>query len=215
MKIGVVGHVSREDEFNNLCKIVDADYRNLDDGSLGCLLNHRRVWSNLDRVVAPADWGLVLEDDAVPCMAFRQQAEAALRRVPQSIDVVSFYLGQQYPPQHMDKVAGAVAEAKRADAHWITADVVMHGVAVAIRGLYIGRMLMTTLKDHPKRPMDEAITLWCRRFGHDVAYTFPSLVDHADLPTCVAHPDGEVRGKGRVAWQFGKREYWTQRSVPL
>ena len=30
------------------------------------------------------------------------------------------------------------------------------------------------------RPIDERITMWCRMFGHPVAYAWPSLLDHDD-----------------------------------
>jgi hypothetical protein len=47
-------------------------------------------------------------------------------------------------------------------------------------------------------------------------YTWPSLVDHADVPSAIAFPtDGEVRERGRVAWKVGTRDRWTRRSVEL
>lgn len=214
MKIGVVGHVSRRDRFAALCADVDADCFNLDDGSLGCAGNHRRVWNHVGRLVGPADWGLVLEDDAVPCNNFRLQAQAALRRVPERIDVVSFYLGRERPAPWQDRIYTATSVARRDDLCWILSDAVIHGVALAIRGLFIPKMLMCTAPS--KRPMDESMTQWCRRFGHDVAFTWPSLVDHADVPTVINHHDDhEERESGRVAWQFGDRAYWTNRAVRM
>lgn len=215
MKIGVVGHHSRGTRALRLIERVNADCFNIDDGSLGCMLNHRRVWGYLESRTAPDDWGLVLEDDAEPVPNFRAQAGAALARVPNGVDVVSFYLGTGRPKQWMDDhVPQAVAAAKREDAHWILADVVIHGVAVAIRGMYIPKMLLRTMGS--RRPLDEAQTQWCRRFGHDVAYTWPSLVNHADVPTIIVnHADHAVRLPGRVAWLVGGRDYWTSRAVVL
>jgi hypothetical protein len=57
--------------------------------------------------------------------------------------------------------------------------------------------------------------LWSTRNNVEVAYTVPSLVDHADGPTLVQHRDSSVREPGRVAWKTGTRRKWDSNSVPL
>ena len=50
--------------------------------------------------------------------------------------------------------------------------------------------------------IDEAITVWCQERGHEVSYCVPSIVDHADGPTLIDHPDGIERDMPRRAVLF-------------
>ena len=210
MRIGIVAHKTRQEMAYNLAKDVHADYISVDPGDLYAARNHRRVWGMLERVTGFDDWGIVLEDDAVPVPNFREQAQASLKVAP--TQVVSFYLGRLRPPQFQDKVKQAVARADSVGAHWIKADATIHGVALAIKGELIGKMLYDT--SHSPRPLDEAITQWCRKFQHDVAYCWPSLCNHADVPSVIGrHSDGAMRESGRVAYRLGTRERWDGRSV--
>ena len=219
MKIGIVAHTSRREMAHQLAKDVEADYISVDGDwgePIGSALNHRRVWELLARFTGQDEYAVVLEDDAIVVPNFRDEAEKALKSLPRLNnsshsrypDVISFYLGKGYPPHWQDEtVPQAISAAKRNNANWIVGDVLLHGVAVAIKGEFIGKMLLTTLGS--PRPFDEAITQWARRFGHPVAYTFGSLVDHNDtLDSVATHPDGMQRETGRVAYEFGVPSHW-------
>jgi GR25 family glycosyltransferase involved in LPS biosynthesis len=215
VKIGIAAHEKRIGMAYNLFHEVDADFINVDNGSLGCEGCHRRVWEQTAAIADDDEWIIVMEDDAVPVENFRQQAEQALAVTPAGTDVVSFYLGQMRPSAWQQFVRQAVAQADSSKACWITSDTALHAVALAIRNKHVvAQMLSRTAES--TRPIDERITLWCRQFGHASAYTWPSLVDHRDEdPVIVRRADGAPRERGRVAWQVGRRDLWTARSVKL
>lgn len=220
--IGVVAHVKRETMAKELASTVEADFPPfVDDGTLGCSTNHRRVWAHL--AAAGSEWGLALEDDAVPVPGFRDQLHQALAASP--CDVVSLYLGSGRPiwfemagrgsaQKLQPLIRQAVDTAHAEDASFILAPKLFHAVAVAIRTPLIPSML-SSVQRSPK-PIDFAIGDWCVAEGHTVAYTSPSLVDHDDTETVIPkHPDGEPRREPRKAHHVGTRTTWTSRSVDI
>lgn len=207
--IAVVAHVSRADAAERLAAAVAAGYIHYDDGTLGCNASHRNTWS-WHAANTTTEWSVTLEDDALPVDGFTGQLSAALAVAPAPI--VSIYLGRQRPPQWQDRIALATAEATRVAAHWITGATVLHAVGIAVRTDLLPAMLAHA--GH-QLPADEAVTAWARHHGHRVAYTWPSLVDHADQPSLVRHRDGDVRLPGRIAWRTGTCSDWTPVAVPL
>lgn len=208
--LGVVGHVDRAEMAVSLAAEVGADAMEVDDGTLGCEANHRRVWARLARYYTDFGWSVVLEDDAVPVADFDAQLSAALNVAPAPI--VSLYLGRLRPPQHQPAIS-ALVESDPA-AHWFVARRLLHAVGVAIRTDLVPDML--ALIGGSGRPIDEAISSWAAVRGLPVAYTWPSLVDHADTPTVIArHADGRPRAAGRVAWRCGGRPAWCADTAPL
>lgn len=204
--IGIVGHTTRSRHAEALARRVHG-FVAIDNGEIGCDGNHRSV---IDRLAAdPADWLVVLEDDAVPVRAFGRHLKTMLPFAPSGL--VSLYLGRQRPPQYQSGIAAAVAEADEVDASWIVASRLLHGVGYAIRA----NLAESLLNFSSRLPIDEHISAWAQLHGHLVSYTWPSLVDHADMPTIVAHPDGQPRPPGRVAWRTGWRENPTTTSVSL
>lgn len=214
-RIGVVAHRTRAATADKLSRRVHADFVSVDTGMLGCEGNHLVVQRHLAGLGAAA-WSVVLEDDAVvPADGFRDQLAAALAAAPAgAAGVVSLYLGRLRPPQYQVAIAASIRAATAAGAHWLLGTRLLHAVAYAIR-----TDLLPSLVDFRTRatvPIDQRITGWARATGAAVAYTWPSLVDHADIPTVIArHPDGQPRPPGRVAWQVGRRDRWTPSSVPL
>ena len=197
----------------NLFHEIRADRIFFDDGTLGCEGNHRTAWAWLASVADDDDQLVVLEDDALPCNDFRAQLDAALAKAP--VDVVSLYLGKARPIQWQNFVKQAVWQANHDDACWIVSNATLHAVGIAIRGPDLVESMLNRTSQYA-RPIDERITMWCRQFGHDVGYCWPSLVDHDDdLPTTVVHRDGKPRERGRVAWKVGTRDRWTRRAVRL
>ncbi len=211
--IGIVAHASRSGVAKELNRAVRADFISIDNGLMGCEGNHFAVQNHLANL--GASWSVVLEDDAVPVDGFRDQLAAALASAPESATVLSFYVGRQRPPQHQGAIGRALQAANMTGAHWLLGNRLLHGVAYAIRTEQLPSLLEFTTRR--PTPIDQHITVWAREtFGRQsVAYTVPSLCNHADMPTVVAHPDGQPRPPGRVAWQTGRRGNWAASSVPL
>jgi hypothetical protein len=207
ISLGVVAHTSRATQARELARCVRADYLSVDDGSLNCDDNHEHVQHHLAGL--PATWAIIVEDDALPVPGFREQAEAALPMAPSPI--VSFYLGRMRPPWAQAGIQSAIEAADTENADWIVGTHLLHGVAYAIR-----TELLPSVMHYPTPlPVDQHISRWAQAHGHLISYTWPSLVDHADGPTVVQHPDGQPREPGRVAWKTSPHDSWSTRSVTL
>lgn len=201
----VVGHEARI-QAADLARHLDAAVVT-DDGTLGADANHLRAWTALGN--AQTSWIGVAEDDAIPVPGFREQLAAALLHAP--TPVVSLYLGRTRPKRWQDRISHALIAADRADACWLTGTHILHAVAVIMR-TELHEDWMDFARTNT-RPIDERLTAWCLVRGHDVAYTWPSLVDHADGPTLIDHT-GQPTGP-RVAWRTGTRTHWTEKAVKL
>jgi hypothetical protein len=210
--IGIVAHIARQAQAQALAERVDATHVCVDDGSLGCEGNHYRTWDLLKR--APTPWAVVLEDDAVPVRDFAAQLDGVLAYAPTPL--VSLYLGRSRPPAWQNWIRQATLRADHADACYIESRRLLHGVGVAMHTGLIGAMLRQTRHLDRGTPVDEAITLWARhqRPPLTVSYCWPSIVDHLDGPTLVAHRDGKPRATARKAWAVGSRNRWHATLVP-
>lgn len=206
--VSVVAHRDRTVMAEKLAFNTYANTVNYDDGTLGACENHRRTWQQL--ALEHSDWSVVLEDDAVPVPCFKTQLDDALTNAPTSI--VSLYLGQQRPPQYQYMIQPAIDRAEKAGAHWLVSRQLLHAVGLAIRTELIPDML--TLLDG-EIPTDEAIGNWANKHFYRIAYSYPSLVDHADGETLIQHPDGQHRPPGRIAWKTGTRPQWTRNYVEM
>lgn len=207
-RIGIVAHHKRLQMADRLSQTVQADILSIDPGNIGANGNHKRVWAELGSY--DSDWSAVLEDDAVPVADFRGQLEAVLQAAPAPI--VSAYLGQKRPPQAQPLIRAAIARADHDDAHFIVGNQMFHAVAIAMHTSLIDDML-SSLRAY--LPIDQAIGRWARSRGHEIAHCWPSIVNHADAPTLISHPDGKPRPPGRVAHRIGTRADWSSKSVAL
>jgi GR25 family glycosyltransferase involved in LPS biosynthesis len=202
--IGIVAHTARSAQAQHLADLTGAAFISFDDGTLGCAANHTQAWQQL--VTAGTEWVAVLEDDAIPVNNFRAQLEQALAVAPSPI--VSLYLGTSRPKHWQHFVTAAVHHANQADVSWLTATHLLHCVGVAVRTEHAP--LMAAWCSHLDQPLDD------HPVGqHLIAYTWPSLVDHADETTVVLHPDGQTRDRPRVAHRVGTRGTWTDRTVQI
>lgn len=203
--VAIVAHTARRTAAEHLAHTLQADYVAMDDGTLGCEANHLRAW-DWHQHNTTTEWSIVLEDDAIPAPDFRDQLAAALAVAPSSI--VSLYLGTGNPPHWQPHVRNAIAAA--GDACWLTSHNLLHAVGVAIRT----ELLPMQLDQH--MPIDTAISNWAKRYGHRVAYTLPSLVDHADTtPVITTRHDGRPRTAPRHAHRHGSRDHWTATTAKL
>jgi len=203
--VGVVGHYDRQHQVDELGAQVDADFVCMDDGALGCRANHVNAWNW--HAAWPAEWAVVLEDDAIPVAGFRDQLSAVLAVAPAPI--VSLYLGYGYiydrdVKHHLD-------QAEIIDANWIVTGRVLHAVGLAIRGELVESLLAALPRDKTQA-IDRSVSLWARRAGHEVAYTIPSLVDHRD-DTSLVLP--HRRRSPRKAWKVGGRKQWNTTSIAM
>ncbi|MFG1794146.1 hypothetical protein [Nocardia sp. NPDC049149] len=208
ISIAVVAHQARIVEATELARSLDAVI-SVDDGTLRAEGNHLQAW----RMTAEreSDYALVLEDDAQPVPGFVEQAELALAVAPEP--VVSFYTGMTRPKRWQERIAPAIAKADQAGSHWMVSTHVLHAVAVAIHVSL--REDWLDFADGSKLPIDERLTAWCLARDHKVAYSWPSLCNHADGPTLVRHANtGNTTGP-RKAWRTGSRATWTPQSVPM
>lgn len=195
---------------------VNADVMSVDSGIVGCTTNHIRTWTKL--LQHGGDWLVVLEDDAIPVEGFRDYLAMALHDPP--TDIVSLYLGQGYPTAWQRFIKKAVASK---EATYILSTHVLHGLALAIKTDLVNdmlRMVAWMSQEQRQWPIDEQITHWARERGHAIAYTKPSLVDHADGETLVepGHHgiirDGQgTNGIKRVAWEVGTSARWDKTKV--
>lgn len=205
LTIGIVAHTSRRERALALRDQVQADYISIDDGTLGCSGNHHHVAHHLAGI--PSTWTAILEDDALPVPNFRQQLQLALPMSPSPI--VSAYLGKQRPPHWQPKIRKALT--RSGDTNWLIATHLLHAVAYCIRT----DLLPSLLAHHSDLDSDQHISNWAQTYGHTVAYTMPSLADHADLPTTTGHKDGHPRRPGRTAWVVGTRQHWSTQAMAL
>lgn len=146
----------------------------------------RRAWEAIDQA---ADWGMVVQDDALPCADLIAGMEKALDRVPPNV-LVTPYIGTRRPVA--GRVERVVREAAAAGAAFIEMPSLNWGVAITAPTSIIDEMLpWCDVQDYPN--YDRRIG----RFAIDVKRmgtwcTFPSLVEHRNIPSLIGHGDGRV-----------------------
>jgi len=150
----------------------------------------RRAWQAIDQ---DADWGMVVQDDALVCQDLIPGLEEALDHLPE-VGVVSPYIGTRRPAAN--QVEQAVRDAKDADASWVKMPSLNWGVAIVLPTTIINGMIrwcnQQRYPQYDRRigryAIDvERLNTWC---------PWPSLVDHRDGDSLVGH------GKGRKAHLF-------------
>lgn len=217
MQIGIVGHVSRTDAVYELQQRVDADVTSMDDAAFfsiwestrRCAENHMKVLNHLHSLSTKGEWVVVLEDDAIPCPAFRTEVAAAAKNAPSQL--VGLYMGTGNPSGEVQRgIRDALAEA---DA-WVTADYFISAVAYAIPHELVQNLI------HECKMMDDEwplrITRWSQQVGLLTSYTVPSLCDHADIVSTInPAPEVERQKLPRRAHKFGTRSNWNTRAVRL
>lgn len=226
--IAICSHPRRARDAERLAAQVQAEVIVEDDG-YGSEVNHINSWQQL--LESDGNWGLVLEDDAIPIPNFKRQLEQVLLNAPTS--VVSLYLGRSRPPHYQNSIAQVIG----ANTPFIVGRVLLSCVAVCVHRDYIPDMLDYVKRQHfservqiksgernPKdfAPIDEMMSDWTKSLGLAVGYTNPSIVQHADSPTLLEfHPskykesDMSSRNEKRVAWRIGERREWTDQTIIL
>lgn len=189
-----MAHPARREAAERLASDVGAVGIAFDLTGAGEVANGNEAWRLA--VAAGVDWAIVLQDDAVPIPGFKEHAETALTAAPAAC--VSFYTGTGRPRQ--DIVRKAVTEADEQNAAWLQHPSLLWGVAVALRA----DLAAPFLDWEYRRPLayDQRLSVYCKETGTRIAYTHPSLTDHADGPTLLTHSWGPPRSPRR-AWRLG------------
>lgn len=195
----VMAHTSRAEAVWRLTSLIGGPLAiTVDSGALGETRNGDLAWGSY----APdGDWHVVVQDDALPVPEFRRHVDAALAASPPA--VVSLYVGTGRP--HQPKVARLIREANTRDAAWIETPDLWWGVGVAMPTGVVEAFL--TWGMDRDGPYDQRIGAFAREAGLPVRSTWPSLVDHADGPTLLAHAWGPPR-TSRRAHRIGARLDW-------
>jgi len=179
----------------------------------GCEANHRRAWKWGVEDADPDTWVVILEDDIVLATGFSRQLGQILEAAPAPI--VSLYLGRGRPPHWQTSIARAVTSLPDPHTCWLVGTDLLSAQGYAMR---VSTMRSLSRSRHrSKLPVDEHISGWAKRNGHAVAYTWPSIVDHREdlRPLITERADGQPRFERRVAWNFGSRPRWNNRTHPL
>ena len=142
--------------------------------------NARRAWEMFDE---SADWHVLLQDDAVVSGDFLAGLSAALEHVPQDA-VVSPYLGMGGMVPARWLVMAAKADA--VGASFVRANKLLWGVCIAVPTRLIPAMISDVDRLH-RVPDDMRVSGWFERRGADCWYTWPSLVDHRNVPSLTKH----------------------------
>jgi hypothetical protein len=199
IKIVIMAHPKRRARAESLREAVGGGVIVFDHGA-GEWATGEAAWR--EGALWDASHVLVLQDDAEPAEGFVPALHRAVTSVPDS--PISLYLGRVKPTRWAQNVSMAVGEAVATDAHWIRASHLLHGV-----GIVLPRKWITPMLDYcemfPNVAYDQRIGQYLRRMRNkSTFYTWPSLVDHADVPSLVRHNDDHRIGTdGRVAYRVG------------
>lgn len=166
---------------------------------MGAAGNHLQAWKWLSEDY-DAEWGVVLEDDVVPCNHFRRNLEEAVRHSPK--DFLSLYLGRGRPPHRQQDIARVIC----ADVSYYTDDVLLSAQGYAAR-VDLFHCYDQVERRARKFPIDNSISHWGKSTGQDFAYCRHSLVDHTGfvngvgVPTLIKdHGDGQGRDGRTALW---------------
>jgi hypothetical protein len=216
----IVTHPARRQMAHRLAKKVGFPVNLMVDfNHEGCAANHLNAYRALAINSPVTDWVCVLEDDAVPCQDFRHQLQMVAQAAPSPF--VSLYLGRERPPHWQDSIRQVIAPLDY-DPHFLLGTHVNHTVGMLVRRDQLDHVIdwfETTLRDDPKHESDGIMTHAVADANYDVAYTRPSIVDHADPPSLIPasdrHDKKERGDKPRVAWIFDTREVWLSDSLTI
>lgn len=205
ISVAVMAHRARETEASILANLLALEGRRdigvaMDDGTRGENANGDHAWNLCER---DAEWGIVLQDDALPLDDFEQHAARALDDLGHYA-LVSFYVGTSRPRLRQHGIETAIRQADAFDLAWLTYPSLLWGVAVALPTLHIDRMLDWVRTCD--KPYDRRLGAYAQHAGLPVMYCWPSLVDHADGPGLVRHKYDT--SEPRKAWRIGTRYHY-------
>lgn len=140
----------------------------------------RRAWEWFDPA---ADWHVLVQDDAAPCADFLAGLAAALEHLPER-GVVSAYLGKGQTVSARWGRMAALADERGAS--WVRSYMLGWGVSIALPVALVPGMIEWCDRKAGV-PDDMRVSRWAQRQGLDTWYTWPSLVDHRQVPSLSGH----------------------------
>lgn len=123
----------------------------------------RRAWLTIDR---SAEYGLVIQDDAIVCNGFERKAKRRLKEDA----IYSFYAG--------DLLRTRITRAVRQGENEVRTNHIYHEIALAMKTKRIEEMVRFC--DEREAQDDHEIDRYARREGLEIIHTIPSLIDHRD-----------------------------------
>lgn len=204
--VGVVVHQSRLSEAAALTVASQADTWSVDDGTKGCLGNHLDLLARL-RSRKPFEWYMALEDDAVVNHSFPLMVPEMLLRAPSPVVCALICETGSRMSYKQQAFREAIEKARDTGNAWILAPFMQNAVGYAIH-----RSVAHDLFDYVLRHSEDLwagdypqiISRWCASRRIRVAYTWPSIVEHSDIPSTI-NPDLRLV---RRAWEFAERSIW-------
>lgn len=199
LSASVMAHPNREAEVGHLLAALDRPVPVHWDPEGAPSGNGDRVW-RVARAAwqlhdPEADWHVLIQDDARPCVDLLAGLERALAYVPPDA-VVSPYLGTgRNVPIRWEAMARA---ADAAGAPWVRSTKLMWGVCIALPTALISEMIECADR-RAGVPDDMRVAGWAERRGSEVWYTWPSLVDHLPVASLTKH-----KARERIAHTFHK-----------
>lgn len=131
-----------------------------------------------------ADWHLVIQDDAVPCLDLIAGIEKACEHAKDR--PLAFYVGGLRPTNVQHQASVLVNHARRRGASWMRMEGPWWGVAIAVPTSHIADML--AWGDRRDNPGPDYIANYDKRISRyyaaqniDCWYSVPSLVDHREV----------------------------------
>ena len=198
LTVHVVAHVDRINDAADLAHDLAPATIHLDDGRLGTYANHRRALAAA--AATDATHAVVLEDDALPIPGFLEHAHHAIARRPEHL--IGLYVGTGHPRLVQSEIAETITTAgpfltlpRQSTLRWGVGTIypvadLVHVIATADRLSAIAA--------------DRRLGAW-HGAQDRIVYTWPSLVDHADLAQVT--PEHGRRLAPRRAWRVGAPEW--------
>ena len=201
LSVAICAHISRQDMAEALQSQLDCPV-SMDDGTLGSERNHDKALKLAAEKLS--DWVILIEDDAQPIPEFYEQASAALAVAPQPIASLYFgYIGD-------DRALGP--KLSSADPHWFVSDGLANTVCLAVRRDFLPALLEAAER-YPDIPSDLRYERAAYSLSQNTfAYSYPSLVEHADVQT--VHYTGAPHVERR-AFRVGTRPEWIGNRSPV
>lgn len=140
----------------------------------------RRAWLMRD---PDADFHVLIQDDAIVCLDLLAGLGKAVDHVPGQ-SLVCAYLGKgRNVPIRWTRMA---ERADQAEASWVRSQKLMWGVCLAVSTDLVDEMVAWCDRK-AGMPDDMRVGRWFERRDAEVWYTWPSLVDHASVPSLTKH----------------------------
>jgi hypothetical protein len=196
LSASIMAHPDRHEQVAELLETLDSDDVMVAwDGEGPPSGNSDRVWRTARRgwemFDESADWHVLLQDDAIVCQDFLAGLSVALEHVPQDA-VVSPYLGMG--GMTGNKWLVLAAKADNVNASWVRGNKLLWGVCIAVPTRLIPQMIADCDRKTGV-PDDMRVSGWFERRGADCWYTWPSLVDHRNVPSLTKHRAKDRRAR--------------------